>query len=245
MYQEEGRIIDRGEQPKPNFVGLFNQRLAAIPPLPSHDQYEIPLLRDYALPDTKRVVKALPAIVFITGKTNPIYHAEADFDIWIEDPSELDRSYYPHGQLTESMKSYVRQHSRLHPARVSSAELFERENNERILVLDIKDGRQSKENMDEFEDEKLQWAAMARRYHITNIYGDFPQYGTKYGEVARVLTADVVGKIREDEFLRGYAQRNTMTNTEWMRFRTRALTAKASGVSVTYDNLVKESRYHD
>ncbi|HUD45157.1 MAG TPA: hypothetical protein VMR41_06440 [Patescibacteria group bacterium] len=240
MYQEQTRRIDQDDLGNPNFVQVFSERMAEIPHFPEEFQRSAALVR--VIPDTERVVRRVPTIVFISDTSNWLSLDDLDYHLWVEDPKSLDSAHYPHDQMEDRLRAYGSKW-KLYCSSLASADLFENEKGERRLILDTKTGFQNQENIDRSEKIRQQWGLLARRYKLAGIYGDYYDYRT--GEKTTIVGSDIVGQIREDEFLRGYAQRYGMTNFEWMRFRTRAFTAKEGQVSVKYDQLAQESLYRE
>lgn len=100
---------------------------------------------------------------------------------------------------------------------------------------------------------------LMQRYGIEKMIGQFDETKTEgdtttFGwKMENILDKDIIGRIRENEYLVKFSKKYKMTNTQFMRFRVRAIEGKKAalgdkeaarkGVSfldIDLDNLAKE-----
>jgi hypothetical protein len=225
------------EQSPVDFVNIFNQRMQAVVPYPPQTAREIALLSSEVELDLIR--KKLPAVVFVATQENRIWHTSAIKGIWVEPADSLKSRHRPHGEVVERMKK-VFEINNLTGGKVSSALVFEDGKGDRHLVLDFEGSLEvddeREHNKKAFED---LWVGLAREYRLSSIAGPKPIYIDEEDRF-KFVTSDLIGKLREEEYILSFATERQMTNFQWLRFRALALGAKKSGISVVYSELAND-----
>lgn len=183
--------------------------------------------------------KRVPAVVFVASKSEFIYHDTAIVGLWVEPTDTLETGTYPHWQLEERMNLFVRPLG-VHFAKVSSASVFIDGDNQKHLVLDtVGTARAKEEKRDRQADSEEFWVGLAREYNLASVLGDSGMRNWK-GEQARFADSDLLGRLREEDSIFSFAKEKGMTNTQWLRFRMRFLSAKEAGIALPYDRLAQE-----
>lgn len=226
------------EQSPVDFVSIFNQRFAEERALPDSAAREVALC--CADIQVDMIKKRVPAVVFVASRQSGFYHRDAIRGLWIEPTNTLEIGTYPHWQLEAKAKSFFSNNG-LRFGKVASSSVFEDGEAKRHLVLDAtaslyaeRDLKQNRAESEEF------WVGLARDYQLSSVLSDSGTRNWNTGEQLRFADSDLIGKLREEEYLLKFAQERQMTNFQWLRFRSLALGARDAKVPIVYTNLADE-----
>jgi hypothetical protein len=242
--------------PKVNFKQLFDAKLESIAPLSEQDsEWESEGFQDLGIKKIKRKVPAV--IIRFSGDKKPL-------QLWATDPKNTTSVNYIHDDVREELKKFL-ETSNLNPeisSNASSAYVIQDDEDKLYLFFDgvVAEGRKSdvefgyefgSSHIKKYEELMKRYGIekMMGQFHETKTEGDTTSYGWK---MENILDKDIIGRIRENEYLVTFAQKYQMTNNQFMRFRLRAIAGREAtlrdkeatkrGVSylIDLDDLAKE-----
>lgn len=223
--QESNRNID--------FKQIFLQRLSKIEPFSEEEGKDEAYF--FAQAGIEQVKKRAVALVF-PSKNEGIDYFDRPLDLWIEDYKDIGDKDYPHYQAVEKLERFLldnEYNEYIGGLNMRSAYVIQDVKNRIFLLFDEGPAEIPKGDL-EFEYGE-RWVKLIEKYNLENILGDYSD-----DFMVTPIGGDIVGKIREDNFLRNFAEKYQMTNFQFMRFRTFILSAKKSNTSINYDSVAKE-----
>ena len=85
---------------------------------------------------------------------------------------------------------------------------------------------------------------LGERYGLEKIIGRFGHIGDEE-KIENLLDFDLVGRLREDNYLAGFAKKYKMTNNQFMRFRSLVKSMQAAKQSTDVDKIAKDVATED
>lgn len=225
-------------------VGLFHQRLNGIKPFDDrrgHD--EVGRLGQLGITYVRR--RAF-AVAFTPGEW------DMPHELWIDDPKDVKDHSYPHTQVQENVINYLRR-KKITPEDFVSGEVIQDGSDDLYLIINPSVGRQIKNiacnqgDLGRYNKMRLlMWLSLLERYGIKKVIGDDdlgyyassnPLYMTR---PEFVLGIDLLGQLRGDRFLLGFADEYHMTHTQFCRFTALVRSVQDTNIPVNYERLAKE-----
>jgi hypothetical protein len=126
-------------------------------------------------------------------------------------------------------------------AKVSSAVTFVDGEDKRHLLLDAVGTYAAKEERKYDKDGSQEfWLGLAKDYGLTAVLGDWQMRNFRTNEPIRFADSELLGKLREEDYLFSFAKEHQMTNSQFLRFRTLAMSANNAGISTNYETLAQK-----
>ena len=222
-------------KPVIDFQQIFESKLASIEPLtPQEAEWESRGLEDIGV---NSVIRQAPCVILYP---DPMKNdAEKNYDIWVEDAKNCSFDY-PHEDVQETFKKFQKQQGGGIAKPGRSAYVIEDNQKRLYLLFGTKAAEFTKQDLD-YADERKLWEGLMLRYHFSKLIGQFPyqkrwvEDGVDHGEFGsnfvNIFDKDIVGRIRENSYLMHFADKYGMTNTQFMRFRLRAISARDVALS--------------
>lgn len=225
-----------------DFVGIFHQRLRAIPPFPQQEwAAEAWDFQEVGITGIKR--KAVG--VLFDDAINTIQFP-ASSDLWIEDPRGLINRGSLHSQVVQRLEEFAaKRNIHIGPA-PESYYLIQDDKDDVYLVVN---GKTEENFRDVYDNAGLRerYVGLMERYGIKQLIGDGlsedkDQYGRNKStdERAFVVDLDLIYRLRQNAYFVGIAKKYGMTNLQLMRFRAIALGAREAGQLIWDDQLARE-----
>lgn len=226
-----------------DFKKMFFDKLATIEPYDERTGKLTAkhfLLNDIGIAQVKRLV---PSLVFSIQSDLP-----TSLDMYLEDPGNIAGEDYPHwameNKLTDMLRKngYALKHDRL--LLKTSCFIVQDVGDRLFLLLDPIPTGEIK-NRIESNLTKQVWFMLVEKYNLDKIVGSTgPAWMGIDGDKEIILEKDIIGKIREDDYMQSFADKYGMTNFQFTRFRIRILSAIDAGIPVDYDTIARESIEH-
>lgn len=183
------------------------------------------------------------------------FESEKHFDyprleIWVEDPKNITDHRQPHWEARDHLGDFAKAKGFNFGQLPVSGYIFQDNSNRLLLSVDHYTAQDLAKGIQSDEWKRKGWSNLIENYGLAMIFGNIP-YDEVYQKdgfthsvhgvtVTNVLDYDLVGQIREDNFLRDFARRYQMTNWQFMRFRLLTSGAKDAKISTNYEQLVQE-----
>ncbi|MFH1713504.1 MAG: hypothetical protein ABH896_04980 [Candidatus Jacksonbacteria bacterium] len=206
-----------------NFAGIFKERLNSFPPVSEKIKQNLP----WELEDIKKLATAL---VFQIKKM------PSTWDIWIEnfDEEDLKLKYDPMGSVHKGVKTlldrFLRQKLNKNiyqfqfPFPICAYIIIDMMDKIELLI----EGEKAELIINHSEYEK-QIISLYEKYQLNNIISafDFDYKRRIFAKTESVLNnPNILGKIRELQYLQNFRQYHPMTNTQYARWLTASKTKK-------------------
>ena len=248
---------EREIKKKIDFRKIFAEKIESITPLSEQDsEWESADFQDLGIKKIKRKIPAV--IVRFSGNNKKL-------QLWITDPKDTTTANYIHDDVREELGKFL-EANKLNPEiskNATSAYVIQDEEGRLYLFFNGITAEGKKFDVEMGYNYGLDYLKkheeLMQRYGIEKMIGQFDETITKgdttsYGwKMENILDKDIIGRIRENEYLVKYAQKYKMTNIQFMRFRLRAIEGRKAalgnkeaaekGISyldVDLDNLAKE-----
>jgi hypothetical protein len=240
----EGLIPESREREfkkKIDFRQVFRAKLESIAPLSEQEsKWESP---DFQSLGIKKIKRKIPAVIFRK-------YFEGNMQLWITDHRNTTELNYIHDDVRVELRKFLEANN-LNPEislNASSAYIIQDDKDKLYLFFDgvVAEGR--KDDVDFGYDcgiESLKkYEKLMKRYGIEKMMGQFNKIKiegntTSYGwKMENILDKDIIGRIRENEYLVSFAKKYKMTNSQFMRFRIRAIAGREA-VLLTEKEIVK------
>jgi len=233
-------------QPHPNYVQLFQDRLSAISLLPP-DEQEWKAFR-YKDLGVQKVKREAPGAIFTTP-TSPFYfwmYETHNLDLWVTDPARIEKDDpIPHstvkGEMTDFRCNVKTPINREEDYSLSAQVIQDQDDNIYLFVKPRMIDPTGEELRRKYSNDEA-YLSMIERYGcilVTNA-----RVPTSYGgttiETVRFLDRDIVGELREEVYLRQFIKQFGLTERQFMRFRTFVLAAKEGNQRVNYTSIASE-----
>jgi len=216
------------KRPKLDFKQIFQEKLESITPLSDEDsEWEAVDFRNLGI---KIIKRKAPAIIFSFPKNKE--------QLWATDPKNI-KSNYPHDKVRAELENFLKT-NHYKPGIISyatSAYIMQDDKNKLYLFFDGPTAERKKEEADRgYYDGVKKYDDLIQRYGIEKMIGQFPEITTEgdtttYGyKMVPILDRDIIGKIRENDYLRSFAKKYGMSISQFMRFRIRAISAREAAI---------------
>lgn len=248
------------EQDSPNFVRIFERKVASITPLSDAEGTDLAWdLGDVGIIQLKR---RMPAIIFDLDQLNPELDNPIDCSLylWVGDLNEIRDLRLVHKELESQLRKFLQDHISCPPLFINPESGYVIEDNRGNIYLavsspivntiqgDVRHSLATTDSITKFLGER--WINLIKRYSLAKIIGNVKKFllpGDKgyypgfYNWVTEtVLNLDLVGKWREDGFIYMFAEEYGMSNFQFMRFRSFISAANRAQTSIVYDQVARE-----
>lgn len=247
---------EREIKKKINFRKIFAEKIESIEPLSEQDsEWESAGFQDLGI---KKIKRKIPAVIFRGFSGNKL-------QLWATDPKNTTQVNYIHDDVREELEKFL-EASNLDPeisSNATSAYIIQDDEDKLYLFFDGVVAEYRKEDVSfgyDYGVESLKkYEELMKRYGIEKMMGQFNETKTEGDtktlgwKMENILDKDIIGRIRENEYLVKFAKKYGMNNTQFMRFRVRAIEGRKAalgdreaaekGISyldVDLDNLAKE-----
>lgn len=245
--------MERLEREQRHFKELFLKRLQDIEPFSKEDgENEAYSLRPLGI-STIRL--QAPVVIFALAKS-PEYLDDGPYQLWIEDIKRVSDKSYPHYELEAQLESYLDDNKILKSnPRPSRGSAYVIESDQGQLYLTVSSIIASSlscrlqcevEQYVEGQKQFAKFVPLIGEYGLTNIIGTF-SLDIKDGNLTLftsyqkfLLEADLIGKIRENNYIYSFAEKYQMTYFQFLRFRSLVLACKESSTAIVYDKSAQE-----
>lgn len=223
----EGLVPESREiKKKIDFRQIFNTKLESIAPLSEQDsEWESADFQDLGI---KKVKRKIAAVIFGFSVNK--------LQLWITDPKNTESNYIHDDVKVELGKFLETNNSKMKIGLTGSAYIIQNGEGKLYLFFDgvVAEGRKNDVDFGyDYGIESLKkYEELMQRYGIEKMIGQFSEVTTKgdtttYGyKMMNILNKDIIGRIRENEYLVGFAKKYGMTNNQFMRFRIRAIAGR-------------------
>lgn len=189
-----------------------------------------------------------PTCIFIY---NPDQHPEFPrYELWVKDPKTLIERYQPHWEVREELDEFARQNNFTTDNIPLSGYVLQDDKDKLHLTVDPYTAKDLGSRFTSDDWLRKSWTRLVEAYGISTIFGNIPFTNTfeKDGMihstndviVTKVVDQDLIGQIREDNFLGEIAIRNQMTNSQYLRLQLLTSGARDAKIPVVYENIAKE-----
>lgn len=213
----------------------FEEKLGSIEPLSEREGWwESAGLHEFGIETIKR--KA-PCILFYDKKD-----INSGFNLWLEDAKECHPDY-PHNDVEKKLRKFLEENKIQLNFMDFSSYFIEDNKEKRYLFFDAITAEWLKSNMKSSKP-KINMEKLMLNYNIDKIFGKFPHsQEDDYSQstdsnIVNIIGKDAFGSIRENSYLISFAQKYNMTNSQFMRFRLRAI---ASREAMLHDEKAKNA----
>ena len=236
--------------PKVNFKQIFDEKLQSIAPLSEQEsEWESEGFQDLGI---KKIKRKVPAVIFRKS-------FKSKLQLWTTNPKNI-KSRYPHDDIREELEKFL-EANRLNPeigSNASSAYIIQDNENKLYLFFDGITAEGRKRETEYGYDSVKKYEDLMQQYGIEKMMGQFSETKKKGNttsdgwKMENILDKDIIGRIRENEYLVKFAEKYQMTNNQFMRFRLRAIAGReaalkdkegaSKGISylIDLDDLAKE-----
>ncbi len=210
--------LKKEKMPKVDYRQIFWDKLNSMPAL--SDDEIMDESRGFSEFGIQQVRKKAPAIIFEGKKIRN----DRNYDLWIEDPNDVSRRF-PHDELEDSLKYFqeergikVERHGSFH------GYVIQDEKNNVHLFFEGIAGQNMFKNVNQFAfiGYKKWMLNLMRKYGVEKMIcnlSEFHRDGLKVLEEALEVDTDVVGKTREENYFRDFAEKYGMTYSQYIKFR--------------------------
>lgn len=221
----------------PNFVGIFIERLHSIQP---SDYSSWDFLKGLEEVGIAKVNKMGFAVIFVTTKQDG---EDSCLQIWMKDERKTDRKY-PHIDVREELVAYLDEHKIKYPTNFvrDRGIILQANNSDLFLLVNGQVGEIISQKVELSAGDKysrewvISYENMMSRYGLLEIvakgFSNSEEkkklYGTKN---IRVLNGDILEEITESRYLLSFAHNYAMTNSQFMRFRIRAISSRKAALT--------------
>lgn len=218
-----------------DFKKIFNDKLANIAPL--SEQEDKGFEKIFKNFEIGKIKKKCPAVIFEGFPENKM-------QLWIADPKNIVNNNYSHYETRKELKNFL-ETNKLDPTTTQLADLayiIQDEKEKLFLFFDgqfaeaIKKSIERGKRYDYFFSIK-KYEDLMRRYGIEKMIGQFTELTTTSNgaiinsyKTENILNEDVLGEIRENEYLFSYAKKYNMTKNQFINFRIRAIAGREAAL---------------
>lgn len=229
----DDKFVPTIEKAPINFKRIFDDKLESIKPLSTSDsEWEAHGLDEVGINSVKR--KA-PCIIFYSKRD-----IDLGYNIWLEDSRDCDRRY-PHDDVIDSFKKFQKENKiTIDYGNFSGFIIEDKEGKKYLLFLDNVAEYKKEDVID--QESRRYLIDLSRDYGIEKIIGSFKyeiketsenptsgafSYTVSTGfKFENILDENILANIRENSYLKSFAEKYKMTNTQFMRFRIRAISGR-------------------
>ncbi len=241
--------------PEINYKEIFDQKLASIKGVSRGKGDVLSGLEGLGI----KVVKLAPALIF---SPKEFEWPKKEYQLWLEDFNDTG-VMYPHAKAEDRLKQFLASKKVELPKETRmillSSYVIQDDQGSVYLIVDNLLGRVIRTDVSD-EESQTKWSDLVSRYALKQVITKIPEgksvidlYSSRYGSKPETLISlDLVGQIRENMYLLSFGEKYKMTNSQFMRFRLRAITSREAalndkdaalnGVSylINLDDLAKE-----
>lgn len=231
-----------------DFKKIFLITLASVAPI-SKDRRQYKEIGLEAL-GIREVVKEIPAMIFFVPDSGQHdYEGEGHYEMWAVNPAEIKDKFEPHYEVTEKLAKLL--DTEMHPFErelkynLFGGKIIVDDNDKLYLLIDEIRAEELESKMKTNEKRILD---LLVRYKINKVVGKFWRT-RKIGndessgnEYEMVVDEDIIGKRRENTYLLKLARENGLSNSQFMRFRARAISAKEANEKIAKQNARRKKK---
>lgn len=172
---------------------------------------------------------------------SPIKHARALKGLWIENPDDIENKDFPHSELDRSFEQFLKRNNLL-GFRVASCTIIQDKEDKRYLLLDprgiIKVNSELRRSLSKIES---YWTQLAVDYRIEAIIGEYKRENAMDNpDHIKIIDSDLIGRLREAQYLLSIAQRYKMTISQYLRLRILSERFMIVKEAIIYERLAKD-----
>lgn len=227
-----GGGLERNEVMGINFKEIFDAKFDSIKTLTSDEiKYE-----SYGLDGliTGNLKKKAPCVLFYPDKDMFL-----GYNIWVKDAKNCDKRF-PHSDVESEFEEFQKSKKVDIAHFTGSAYILEDDLKKKYLLFSAvaAKGRKDQLNHDTFLKNMLE--DLVERYGISKIFGQFSFGGVETlgdftkndysSKIVDLQNNDIFGAIRENTYLYSFAEKYKMTNSQYMRFRIRAISSSRASL---------------
>ena len=245
MYDNE--LTDLSSPREPNdLVSVFRHRMTTI--LPWNGERAQNEARDYkevGITSVRRLVPALAMAVWIAGTPPLDEQGQTPYQLWVAQKQHDRMAEWVHDDLKDECKLLFPGYGLECTPFYIPCYMVEDDTGDYHLMIESE--RWSTVLTSELRsDSRSVWMDLASRYSISTIFGQFAE---EWGEgkptiyVPRtrlIMGSDILGRIRERNFLLSIAAKYRMTNFQYLRFRILVTQLFSAGVATNYHTLAEQ-----